>query len=237
MLKELICAVALTGTIGTTTPQNSNDGTYYQDVTITESYEFETNEVNSVDDLIIGNIYKYTIDEGIYSSNVLFITNYVHLYPYQNNNITCYLHTNYRFYMYDNSIYFYNQDLNQWFLRTYANEIQFPLTFEFVYQGNFYAPYINKVSKSDYLGEHTVTVTPKEFNGLFAIFDNFLHERLYSGGILDTTNVTVFNATMSLGQWLSTTTSIVLLSLIVLLLVLLIKFIFKYVGGMMIWRS
>lgn len=72
MLANLFTALAITTSIGMTTPKQPplKSGVTTQEIT----YQYETNEVNSLDDLIVGNIYKTKIN--YYNKTFLTLTNY-----------------------------------------------------------------------------------------------------------------------------------------------------------------
>ena len=90
----------------------------------------------------------------------------------------------------------------------------------------------NLFGASDYLGEETIT--DDSSNNLYTNLYNFIQQYIWNSDFLNTTNITIFNVTMTLGAYLTHLTVIILMTLIILLMVLLIRFIFKYVGGMFI---
>ena len=55
----------------------STFGKESQTIDVTETYEYETNEVNSVDDLVVGNIYKISLET--LPSGIVYKTNYTRI--------------------------------------------------------------------------------------------------------------------------------------------------------------
>lgn len=246
MIKSLI-AVAMASILITQPPQNTNDGTYYQDVNITESYEYETNEVNSVDDLVVGNIYKLEIDnisglsatlscneilqhDFIFSANggcsgTFAISNYpsltigngyLYIYLLESNNA-------------NNETIFFG-------LRNSTQNANISLICYFVFQSVNNNDLINYISASDYLGEKTITVEPVEAEGLYNLAYHFLYSRIYTNTELQGMETTLFGATINMNMWLSHTTAIVIICLLLVVLIKFVLWLFKIVSGGMLWK-
>lgn len=134
-----------------------------QEIHVTETYEYETNDVNNVDDLVVGNIYHLETtnftnsNEFIYCSmaynvRVESVTNYDTYFSVLN--ITRILWNN----SYINTSYLYN---DSGIIVTSTNATQIgtfsKLSFDFVYQTTYLIENeIQYISASDYLGEKTI---------------------------------------------------------------------------------
>lgn len=274
MLGNLISAIMLTTAIGIGGPLNTS--TDYQDVNVTETYEYETNEVNNFDDLIDGNIYKfndglnlqihdldgsdnfeYRINDNVISHNYR-LTEGFYFNLVLNNNSNFEVEISYEQYVTDCFYYQYSPyvfvaldinfqtldfDITINSLTLACNDLSFAYSYYFIYDStndnqNFISSHFDilNIVQSDYLGEKNVTVTPIEYDGMFAIFTNFLYSRLFSGDVLTSMQTTILGQTLTLGQWVSSSVAIVILCLIVFLLVKFVIFLFKVVGGAFLWK-
>lgn len=129
---------------------------------VNESYQYETNEVSTADDLVVGNIYKVNSDEGITDGN-LFYASFIQVdYSFT-----------FSFTDTDNTHFFILQKRADGFVVAFAeigvtgsSWFNYPSVFTsfdtiyFVYYANYYNNLpISSVSASDYLGEHYVNVS------------------------------------------------------------------------------
>lgn len=147
-----------------------------QSVTVTEIHEYETNEVNSNDDLIEGNIYKVNgtyafgddnLESGLLSANILFIpSNDDDSFLYFDSSSveydTDYIYNYVSFYYEDSTITLYIGD----YATIYLDSITFHNVYFVIYNlSNFNAQnFITLFSSSDYLGNVTTTVDIENSN-------------------------------------------------------------------------
>lgn len=248
MIKNLIAA-AMASILITQPPQNANDETYYQDVNITESYEYETNEVNSVDDLVVGNIYHCVLDTSITTSGTrLTFSGFFNLnYDISINNTIVELtekrvviENGYDFGFYiDDTAYYINLYNGRTYLGSYysINKTLNPsIEFEFLYSDLIDTTIINNISASDYLGEKTITIERVETEGLYNLAYHFLYSRIYTNTELQSMETTLFGTTINMNMWLSHTTAIVIICLLLIVLIKFVIWLFKIVSGGMLWQ-
>lgn len=146
-----------------------------QNVTVNETYEYETNEVNSYDDLIEGNIYKVNgtyafgddnLESGYLSANILFIpSNDDSFLSFDSSSVeydTEYIYNYVSFNYEDSTINLYIGD----YTTIYLDSITFHnVYFVIGYLENFNAQnLISLFSSSDYLGNVTATVDIENSN-------------------------------------------------------------------------
>lgn len=151
----------------------SYSGNYtYQTYTIEK--EYETNEVNSVNDLVEGNIYHFYYDEFTEPTRILESNKFYYLKINNENNINVVQNTN-SLYLYYNSnsvlsIAFNNTDLT--YARLSNQTIEFVDVY-FIYQrtNQFMINNINSISASDYLGEETIIIETHENTALDNVFE------------------------------------------------------------------
>lgn len=136
-----------------------------QTINVEEKYEYQTNEVNSIDDLIVGNIYHYvrpketintTITVFLVNADMIYnkLTNYqIETKPQENWYMT--------FRVNNGNYYIYQRHDDTYIYLSYINQSAFDenIDFYFVLHDTEYFDNvtINYVSESDYLGEKTIT--------------------------------------------------------------------------------
>ena len=245
MLGNLITAIGIATSIGMTQPHQPplKSGVKNYEV----SNEYETNYVNSLEDIKKGNIYKYLFD-AVRPVNDTFEEdtdyNYIRLIT-RNNRVLQSEDADYYDAGYNPSITTYEFDYinitknnNKYILEaddiddniyTESLTTAYEVYFYFVVLDNRGILDPQQIVESDYLGNIEVTEITTE--GLYNTIENFIETYLYGNDKLKETEYTIMGTTYNMAEWLAHTTTIVLISLIIFVLVIFIKWLFKQIGN------
>lgn len=178
MIKEILALTSCVASIGAGSITPSRNYQHTEDVGNTEvTYKYETNEVNTVDDLVVGNLYK--IDLSNLPSSVSYnITECYDFYGHRyNNDFNCnflYNTDDYsvltisagQFYL---DIFINNSKVNSYGLGNYVSYFQ--------YKGNFNSIFIDYVSISDFNVIESVDYTPP--TTIIGVINDFTTQYLF----------------------------------------------------------
>ena len=152
---------------------------------VIETYEYETNEVNSVDDLLVGNIYSVNLENYVVPSNLSMTLDFTNIYHFNFESTNNLVQTSTGGYV----IFISNSRLGVCYTRyETGNGYMYPavrtdtfndtinLSCEIVYSAQVnISAIIQYISASNYLGEKNVEVIESEMNPLTA-FDNAINK-------------------------------------------------------------
>lgn len=247
MIQNLFVACGLALSVGVSS-LNSNDhntdtmrqqSTTIYDGGITEvntTYEYQTNEVNSIDDFVEGNIYEFTLHDydfdgsnfGIYSS----------LFLFQDVNVTFSsfdIYINVSEIVPNDSVVF-EIDVNGVYILNATLYVDDNFYFIWSSHSTISDVDLAYIGSSSYLGNEVTTVTNTMPTSLLQIFDQFINERIFNHSTLTTLKTTIFGQEMSVASWLSLSVSIVLGILFIIVLIKGAIWLFKIVGNIALLR-